>query len=121
MRLINFIRSLRAAFKASGALGRASRKRQQGKLAEALYVALEGLVILRRPYVQRHNIHEGGVLAGLTALAEEVAWKLNVPGVPIQDLKDTVAYLEALNTGSSPPELCSYIPFLESRLAEHKD
>lgn len=121
MYLISSVRSIVAAFKASGALGRASRKQREGKLSEALAVALEGLAILRKPYVQRSNPPEGANLAALTALAEKIAWKLNVPGAAQQDLKDALAYLITVNTGNPPPELCAYIPFLKSRLAERID
>ncbi|UCV09303.1 hypothetical protein [Dechloromonas denitrificans] len=109
-----------AAFKASAALGRASRKQREGNLVEALAIALGGLEVLRHSYVRRSNPPEGANLASLTALAEAIAWELKVPGAKQQDLIDTLAYLKAANTGNPPPELCAYIPFLESRLAEHK-
>jgi hypothetical protein len=121
MRLISSIRSVFAAFKASAAFGRALRKQREGNLAEALSVALEGLEVLRPSYVRRSNPPEGSSLASLTALAEAIAWELKVPGVTQQDLTDALFYLKASNIGNPPPELCAYIPFLESRLAEHKD
>ena len=121
MRLISSVRSVFAAFKASAALGRASRKQQEGNLAEALSVALEGLEVLRRSYVRRNNAPEGANLASLTALAEAIAWELKVPGATQQDLTDALAFLKAANTGIPPPELCAYIPFLESRLADHRN
>jgi len=117
MRLIDSVRSVLSALRASAALGRASRRQREGKLPEALAVAREGLAILRRTYVQRSNPPEGAAQASLTALAESLAWELNVPGVAEQDLTDTLAFLKALNTGDPAPELCEYIPFLESRLA----
>ena len=120
MRLIDSVRSVVSALRASAALGRASRKQREGKLPEALAVAQEGLSILRHTYVQRSNAPEGAAHASLTALAESLAWELNVPGVAEQDLTDALAFLRALNTGNPPPELCEYIPFLESRLALHK-
>lgn len=120
MRLISSVRSVLDAFKASAALGRATRKQQEGNLSEALVVALEGLEVLRHAYVRRSNPLEGANLASLTALAEAIAWELNVPGAKQQDLIDTLVYLKAANTGNPPPELCAYLPFLESRLAEHK-
>lgn len=108
------------AFKASAALGRATRKQQEGNFSEALVVALEGLELLRHAYVRRSNPLEGANLASLTALAEAIAWELKVPGAKQEDLIDTLVYLKAANTGNPPPELCAYLPFLESRLAEHK-
>ena len=120
MRLISSVRSVFAAFKASAALGRASRKQHEGHLAEALAVALEGLEALRHSHVRRSNPPEGANLASLTALAEAIAWELKVPGASQQDLIDTLLFLKAANTGNPPPELCAYIPFLESRLAEQK-
>jgi hypothetical protein len=120
MRLIDSTRSVLSALWASAALGRASRKQQEGKLLEALTVAQEGLSALRRTYVQRSNPPEGAAHASLTALAESLAWELNVPGVSEQDLIDALAVLRPLNTGNPPPKLCEYIPFLESRLALRK-
>lgn len=121
MRLIRSIRSVFAAFKASAALGRASRMQQEGHLEEALAIALDGLEVLRLAYVQRSNPPEAASLVSLTALAESIAWELKAPGATQQDLNNTLAYLKAANTGNPPPELCAYIPFLESRLAEHKN
>lgn len=117
MRLIDAARSLVAALRASAALGRASRKQREKALREALGIALDGLAILRKPYVRRGNPPEGAALVSLVALAEAVAWELKAPGAKKQDLIDALAHLNALNTGNPPPELCSYIPFLESRLA----
>lgn len=116
MRLINSVRSVVAALKASAALGRASRKQRQGNLAEALAIAQEGLSILRRTYVQRSNPPEGSAHASLTALAESIAWELDVPGVTEEDLSTALAFLKAVNAEGPPTELGEYIPFLEARL-----
>jgi hypothetical protein len=121
MRLIESGLSVVAALRASAVLGRASRKQRVGRLSEALAIAKGGLSILQRPYVRRNNPPEGSVQAGLTVLAESLAWQLNVPGVSLQDLTDALAVLRKCNTGNPPPELCEYIPFLEARLAaQHK-
>jgi hypothetical protein len=117
MRLVDRVRSLVAALRASAALGRASRKQRERKPSDALAAALEGLTILRRPYVRRSNPPEGAALVSLVALAETIAWELKVPGAKQQDVADALAHLRTLDSGHSPPELCSYIPFLESRLA----
>lgn len=90
-------------------------------MSEALAIAQGGLSILRHTYVQRGNPPEGAAHASLTALAESIAWGLNVPGVTEQDLTDALAFLRALNTGNPPPELCEYIPFLESSLAAQRN
>jgi len=116
MRLINSIRSVVAALKASAALGRALRKQREGKLAEALVIAQNGLAILRHTYVQYSNPPEGSAHASLTALAESIAWELDVPGVTEQDLSTSLAFLKAVDTESPPNGLGEYIPFLESRL-----
>jgi hypothetical protein len=116
MRLINSIRSVVAALKASAALGRALRKQREGNLAEALAIAQAGLAILRRTYVQHSNPPEGSVHAALTALAESIAWELDAPGVTEQDLSTALVFLKTVCTESPPTELGEYIPFLESRL-----
>lgn len=86
-------------------------------MAEGLVVAQEGLSILRQTYVQRSNPPEGAAHASLTALAESIAWELNVPGATEQDLSAALAFLKTVNTENPPSELSEYIPFLESRLA----
>ena len=116
MRLINSIRSVVAALKASAALGRALRKQREGKLAEALAIAQNGLAILRHTYVQHSNPPEGSAHASLTALAESIAWELDVPGVTAQDLSTALVFLKAIHTENQPNGLGEYIPFLESRL-----
>lgn len=116
MRLINSIRSAIAAFRASAALGRAYRNQRDAKFSEALAMAQEGLAILRQPYVHRSNPPEASALASLTILAEQVASDMKGHGATRQDIEDAVTFLKVANTGHPPPELCSFIPFLESRL-----
>ncbi len=116
MRLINSFRSGIAALKASAALGRALRKQREGKLTEALAIAQNGLAILRHTYVQHSNPPEASAHASLTALAESIAWELDVPGVTAQDLSTALVFLKAIHTENQPNGLGDYIPFLESRL-----
>jgi hypothetical protein len=116
MRLINSIRSVVAALKASAAFGRALRRQREGKLTEALAIAQNGLAILRHTYVQHSNPPEGSAHVSLTALAESIAWELDVSGVTGQVLSTSLAFLKAVDTESPPNGLGEYIPFLESRL-----
>lgn len=116
MRLISSVRSVIAAFRASAALGRAYRSEREARFSEALAMAHEGLAILRQPYVRRSNPPEASALASLTILAEQMASELKRQGATQQDIEDAVAFLKIANIGNPPPELCSYIPFLESRL-----
>lgn len=113
---INSARSVIAAFRASAALGRAYRNEREEKFSEALAMAHEGLAILRQPYVRRSRPPEAAALASLTILAEQMAGDLKRPGATQQDIEDALAFLKIAKIGSPPPELCSFIPFLESRL-----
>ena len=117
MRLINSVRSVVAALRASAAVGRAYRKEREEKPTEALALAQGGLAILRQPYVNRSNPPEASALASLTILAEQLAWELEASGATQQDIADAVTFLKSINSANPPPELCSFIPFLESRLA----
>lgn len=82
----------------------------------ALAQAQIGLGFLSASYVRRGNASEGSALASLTILAEEVAAKLEEPGASVGDLTDAIAILNGL-TGEPRPDLCSFVPFLEARLA----
>ena len=116
MQLIDLVRSTIAAIRASAALGRGFRLRDCGELRGALIQAQIGLCLLREPYVRRRNAPEASALASLTILAEEVGVKLGVQGASVADLTEAIAILRGL-TGERQPDLCSYIPFLETRLA----
>lgn len=116
MHLIDVIRSAVAGVRASAALGRAYRYQRDMRLVDALAMAHNGLSILRQPYVRRSNPPEGSALASLTILAEQVAWQVKGQGAKQEDIQDSVAFLKRANFGNPPPELCTFIPFLESRL-----
>jgi hypothetical protein len=116
MRLFDPVLSITAAMRASAAVGRGFRLRDKGNLREALVQAHIGLDLLGKPYVRRGNPPEASALASLTILAEEVAAKLEERGASVNDLSDSIAFLNRL-TGERQPDLCSFIPFLEARLA----
>jgi hypothetical protein len=120
MRLIDSVRSVIAALRASRALGRAYRAQRQERFGDALAIAHVGLEILRGSYVRRTNPPEGAALASLTILAEEVASQLEKPGASAQDIADSLRFLRGIDA-SPRPELCLYIPFLEKRLATSPD
>ena len=102
--------------RASAAAGRAFRSRDCGDLQNALAQTRIGLRLLRAPYVNRRSAAEASVLASLTIVAEQAAVELGATGAPVKDLADAVAILNRLK-GDRVPELCSFIPFLESRRA----
>ncbi len=102
--------------RASATLGRGSRLRERGDVRGALAQARIGLSHLSKPYVRRSNPVEGSGLASLTIMAEELAVELSEQGASAADLADSISFLKRLK-GDSPPELCLFIPFLESRLA----
>jgi hypothetical protein len=116
MRLFDLARSVTAAMRASAAAGRAFRFRDAGDLRGALAQAHIGLDLLRAPYVHRRNPAEGSALASLTIVAEQAAVGLEASGASAEDLLDSIAILNGLK-GERQPELCSFIPFLETRLA----
>jgi hypothetical protein len=113
MRLFDLARSITAAMRASAAAGRAFRFRDAGDLRGALAQAHIGLGLLRAPYVHRRNPAEGSALASLTIVAEQA---VEASGASAEDLLDSIAILNGLK-GERQPELCSFIPFLETRLA----
>jgi hypothetical protein len=105
--------------RASAAAGRGFRLRDRGNYREALAQARIGLALLGEPYVRRSNPPEASALASLTILAEEAATKLEEPGASVRDLSDAIAILNGL-VGPTSPALCSFIPFLEARLASSR-
>lgn len=116
MGLITSLRSFASGVGAGVAFSRASRREKKGRLTEALVQAHRGLDLLRRPHVIRSNAVEGAALVSLTVLAERVASQLHVPGALPRDASDALAYLKEVGSADVPPELCTYIAFLESRL-----
>jgi hypothetical protein len=116
MRPIEALRSIVASFRASAALGRASRLREQGECKLSLAAAKAGLAELNHAYVRRTNPLEGSSLASLTILCEELASQLCEAGASENDLRDSISFLKGIVDGPTP-ELCSSIPLLESRLA----
>ncbi len=104
MRLIDSAKSMVAVIRARAAMVRANRLLARGNLMGALAQAQGGLGILRKPYVLRRN------------LAEDISSPVGVTGATAIDLADSIAFLKQV-AGDPLPEVCSYIPFLEARLA----
>jgi hypothetical protein len=115
------IRSLVVGFKASAALGRASRYREQGRIGEALTEARRGLALLSAPHIARLNPPEGAALLTLTMLVEQVAFEAGELGASPDDLRDSLAFLGLMAENPTPnvAEQLAWVPYLESRLAEH--
>ena len=105
-----------AVIRARAALVRANRLLARGNLEGALAQAQGGLDVLRKPYVLRGNPPEGSALVFLTILAEDISSHVEAKGASANDLADSIAFLKQV-TGDPLPEVCSYIPFLEARLA----
>ncbi|MDO8932278.1 MAG: hypothetical protein Q7U97_07795 [Rhodocyclaceae bacterium] len=116
MHIFDSIRSISAGMRASAVVGRGFKLRDRGDLHGALMQAHAGLALLNKPYVRRGNPVEGSSLASLTILADQVAVELHVQGASAVDLADSIAFLNQLK-GDKEPELCSFLPFLENRLA----
>jgi len=68
--MITTIRSYLTGLKASSAFGEAVRLNKRGEKAAALDAARSGLLVLRKPYVNRVAAAEGAVLTSLTVLVE---------------------------------------------------
>lgn len=116
MRLIDSARSMVAVIRARAALVRTNRLLARGNLEGALAQAQGGLDVLRKPYVLRQSPPEGSALVFLTILAEDISSPVGVTGATAIDLADSIAFLKQV-AGDPLPEVCSYIPFLEARLA----
>lgn len=106
-----------AAMRASAELGRGFKERDHGDLRNALSHALNGLALLRKPYVRRCNPAEGSALVSLTILAEQAGRSLGQCGATQVDLADSILFLKRLE-GEGLPELCSYLPYLKARHEE---
>lgn len=115
------VRSLFVGFKASAAVGRASRHREQGRNAEALTEARRGLALLSAPHIARLNPPEGAALLTLTMLVEQVAFEVGETGASTDDLRDSLAFLGLMAENPTPnvAEQLAWVPYLESRLAQH--
>ena len=117
------VRSLFVGFKASAALGRASRHREQGRNAEALAEARRGLALLSAPHIARLSPPEGAALLTLTLtmLVEQVAFEVGEPGASPDDLRDSLVFLGLMAENPTPnvSEQLAWVPYLESRLAQH--
>src|SRR6266849_8966096 len=120
---------LRVVRQAANCLERAQGLQKDGRPAEALALAREGLALLSIPSVDRRGAAEGTALVGLTTLAEELAEQLGQPGAERRDLVDTLAHLVRLNDAMTRfPDLAArepqvsqelrskWIPYLERRL-----
>lgn len=116
VRLVDSARSMVAVIRARAAMVRANRLLARGNLEGALAQAQGGLDVLRKPYVLRRNPPEGSALVFLTILAEDISSHVAAKGATAEDLADSIAFLKQI-TGNPLPEVCSYIPFLEARLA----
>ena len=116
MHLVDSARSMVAVIRARAAMVRANRLLARGNLTGALAQAQGGLSVLRKPYVLRGNPPEGSALVFLTILAEDISSNVGATGATAIDLADSIAFLKQI-TGDPLPEVCSYIPFLETRLA----
>ncbi|QLQ26449.1 MAG: hypothetical protein HZT41_17875 [Dechloromonas sp.] len=116
MRLIDSAKSMVAVIRARAAMVRANRLLARGNLMGALAQAQGGLGILRKPYVLRRNPPEASAIVFLTILAEDISSPVGVTGATAIDLADSIAFLKQV-AGDPLPEVCSYIPFLEARLA----
>ena len=109
------IRSYFISLKASAAFGRASRLRSKNMNTEALAVARNGLKLLEKSFVFRHNPSESAVLSNLTVLVEQLASELNTQGASLRDLQDSLVILKALPNNQTA---LSWVPFLEASLAK---
>ena len=120
---------LRVVKLAASYLERAHVAQTDGRPAEALALAREGLASLSNSSVDRRGAAEGTALVGLTILAEELAEQLGQPGADRQDLVDTLAHLARLDYAMTRfPDLAArestmsqglrarWIPYLEQRL-----
>ncbi len=118
--MLKAIRSYYSAMKASAALGRASRLHRQGKNADALLVAREGLALLNKPVVDRQSAPQGAVLTTLTVLVEQLASEFQEPGAPLHDLRDALTYLSRLKENPTPEasDQLAWVPYLESRIEQ---
>jgi hypothetical protein len=119
----------RVVRQAASCLERAQGLQKDGRAAEALALAREGLALLSIPSVDRRGAAEGTALVGLTTLAEELAEQLGQPGAERRDLVDTLAHLARLDDALTRfPDLAArepqasqelrlkWIPYLEQRL-----
>src|SRR5437762_11265311 len=71
---------LRVVRQAANCLERAQSFQKDGRPAEALALAREGLALLSIPSVDRRGAAEGTALVGLTTLAEELAGQIGNQG-----------------------------------------
>jgi len=119
--MLKIVRSYFAGLKASAALGRASRLREHGRNAEALAEARRGLGLLSAPHIVRLSPPEGAALLTLTMLVEQLAFEIREPGASHDDLRDSLSFLRLMAKHPSPAvsEQLAWVPYLESRLAQH--
>jgi hypothetical protein len=120
-KMFTSVRSLIVSFKASAALGRASRLREKGHIGEALTEARWGLALLSAPHIARLNPPEGSALLTLTMLVEQLAFEVGELGASPDDLRDSLAFLGLMGENPTPnvAEQMAWVHYLESRLAQH--
>jgi len=118
-RALRFLLSYLTAFRASGALGRATKLDRRGHPLQARRVARQALSSLRAGHVVRDNPLEASVLLNLTMLVDRLASQLGEPGPARADLVDSVRILEEVeDKGNAKLERIKeeWLPHLRQRL-----
>lgn len=113
--MIRFVRSLLWGGRLGAVFSRAERMRYAGKRQAALSIVQESLIGLSAAgFAQDPPLDVARAL--LVALGEALAYELEQPGFPEEELVHALAMIESVSSKNVPEGYSLYIPFLRSRI-----